>query len=118
MICPTEQARDSFRAEGVPEPKLITVPNGVDLDRFRPAADRTPHPFRALFVGQIGFRKGVPYLLQAWQRLGWRDAELWLAGKVPNQPIREDTTTLKLELGSATFQDAAAVWNELKKTSA
>jgi glycosyltransferase involved in cell wall biosynthesis len=82
LICPTEQARDSFRAEGVPEPKLITVPNGVDLDRFRPAAQQAAHPFRVLFVGQIGFRKGVPYLLQAWQRLGWRDAELWLVGNV------------------------------------
>jgi len=82
LICPTEQARDSFRAHGVPAPKLITVLNGVDLERFRPAAEHGPRPFRVLFVGQIGFRKGVPYLLQAWQRLGWRDAELWLAGNV------------------------------------
>jgi hypothetical protein len=40
--------------------------------------------------------------------------ELWLAGKVPNQPIREDTTTLKLELGSASFKEAASVWQGLK----
>jgi len=41
-------------------------------------------------------------------------AELWLAGGVPNQPIREDTTTLKLELGSASFKEAASVWQALK----
>jgi glycosyltransferase involved in cell wall biosynthesis len=82
LICPTEQVRFSFGAEGVPETKLITIPNGVDLDHFRPAADLPARPFRVLFVGQIGFRKGVPYLLQAWQRLGWRDAELCLAGNV------------------------------------
>jgi Patatin-like phospholipase len=41
-------------------------------------------------------------------------AELWLAGEVPNQPIREDTTTMKLELGSATFKEAASLWQALK----
>ena len=40
--------------------------------------------------------------------------ELWLAGKVPNQPIREDTTTMKLELGSPSFKEAASVWQALK----
>jgi hypothetical protein len=40
--------------------------------------------------------------------------ELWLAGAVPNQPIREDTTTMKLELGSATFKEAASLWQALK----
>ena len=40
--------------------------------------------------------------------------ELWLKGDVPNQPIREDTTTMKLELGSATFKEAASLWQALK----
>lgn len=82
LICPTEQAADSFRREGVPAPKLTTIPNGVDLDHFQPARAAPAHPFRVLFVGQVGLRKGVPYLLHAWQRLGWRDAELCLAGNL------------------------------------
>jgi len=40
--------------------------------------------------------------------------ELWLKGEVPNQPIREDTTTMTLELGSATFKEAASLWQALK----
>ena len=40
--------------------------------------------------------------------------ELWLTGAVPNQPIREDSTTMKLELGSATFKEAASLWQALK----
>jgi hypothetical protein len=40
--------------------------------------------------------------------------ELWLKGDVPNQPIREDITTMNLELGSATFKQAASVWQGLK----
>ena len=31
------------------------------------------------------------------------------------QPIREDTTTMTLELGSATFQQAHDLWEKLKK---
>lgn len=27
-------------------------------------------------------RKGVQYLLEAWKQLAWRDAELWLVGRV------------------------------------
>ena len=44
-----------------------------------PAAD---HPLRLIFAGQVSVRKGVPYLLDAWCALGWRDAELWLIGGV------------------------------------
>ncbi len=54
----------------------------MDTSRFRPLDEVPFHPFRALFVGQVGIRKGVPYLLEAWQRLSWRDAELWLVGRV------------------------------------
>ncbi len=54
----------------------------MDTTRFRPPEAPSRHPFRALFVGQVGIRKGVPYLLEAWQRLGWRDAELWLVGRI------------------------------------
>jgi glycosyltransferase involved in cell wall biosynthesis len=38
--------------------------------------------FIALFVGEVGLRKGVPYLLQAWSELNLKNAELWLVGAV------------------------------------
>jgi len=41
-------------------------------------------------------------------------AELWLQGKVPNQPIRMDTETLKCELGAPSFQDAVAAWKAIR----
>lgn len=42
-----------------------------------------------------------------------RFADLWLAGKVPNQPIRMDGDTLEPELGDATFAAAAAHWEAI-----
>ncbi len=82
ILIPSDFVRESFLAEGVPESKLIHAPFGVDVSRFTPAKTSEGRPFRAVFVGQVGLRKGVPYLLEAWKRLGWRDAELWLVGRV------------------------------------
>jgi len=82
VLIPSDFVRQSFVEEGFPEERLIQIPFGVDVTRFRPPEAPATHPFRALFVGQIGLRKGVPYLLEAWRRLGWRDAELWLVGRV------------------------------------
>jgi glycosyltransferase involved in cell wall biosynthesis len=75
-------ARDTLVRHGVAESKITVNPYGVDWDRFAgtprpPAAGRQP---RFLFVGSLLGRKGVPYLLEAWRRLGPVGAELWLAG--------------------------------------
>jgi len=82
LICTTEFTKVTFREQGVPEAKLLMLGNGVDVEHFQPMRDAAPHPFRVLFVGQVGFRKGIPYLLEAWRQLSWRDGELWLAGNV------------------------------------
>jgi glycosyltransferase involved in cell wall biosynthesis len=82
ILIPSDFVRESFIAEGIPESKLIQAPFGVDVSRFTLATGAKGQPFRAVFVGQVGLRKGVPYLLEAWKRLGWRDAELWLVGRV------------------------------------
>ncbi len=80
VTVPSAFAAGSLRDAGVPADKLLEIPFGVDLARFRPAETPPAHPFRVIFAGQISIRKGLPYLLQAWHALGWRDAELWLIG--------------------------------------
>lgn len=94
VAVPSEFVLQSFTQRGFPVEKLLLLPYGVDTARFRPAdPDRThPHPFRALFVGQVTARKGVLELLEAWRRLNWRDAELWIAGR-PDPPIRRRLTS-------------------------
>ena len=81
VLIPSEFVRTTFLEEGFPAEKLLLIPFGVDTARFRPAEEPPPHPFRALFVGQVSIRKGMPYLLEAWRRLNWRDAELWIVGR-------------------------------------
>ncbi len=81
VLIPSDFVRESFLSQGVPGEKLIQIPFGVDLDRFAPTASAPARPFTALFAGQVSLRKGVPTLLEAWKRLAWKDAELWLAGQ-------------------------------------
>ncbi|MFP3867192.1 MAG: glycosyltransferase family 4 protein [Desulfobacteraceae bacterium] len=81
ILVPSEFTRQTFLERGYPPEKLVLLPRGVDVNRFLPQP-RPDRRFRVLFVGQLCFRKGVPYLLEAWQRLGFKDAELVLAGSV------------------------------------
>jgi alpha-maltose-1-phosphate synthase len=79
IVVPSQFARDSFVAQGVPRCRLALVPYGVDADVYRPVA-RRDQKFRILFVGALSLRKGLPYLLEAVSMLNWRDAELALRG--------------------------------------
>ena len=69
ITVPSEFARRSFIEMGVSAEKLHKIPYGVRLDRFRPEAEPATDRFEVLFVGQVGLRKGVPYLLQAFAQL-------------------------------------------------
>ena len=66
---------------GLPPEKVVVTPRAADDTAFYPAAS-PPERFAVLFAGDIGLRKGLPYLLEAWDRLALPGAELWLAGRV------------------------------------
>ncbi len=79
----SERAAETFRVQGFPEEKLYYLPRGVDVERFTPG-ERPPH-FRAIFSGALIERKGVHHLLEAWDRLDLKDAELWLVGSIHDE---------------------------------
>ncbi|MBN1401764.1 MAG: glycosyltransferase family 4 protein [Anaerolineae bacterium] len=79
-LIPSDFVRQTFLAQGIANEKLLQVPFGVDCARFRPAPEPPPQPFSVIYVGRLELGKGIPYLLEAWRRLGWRDAELVLVG--------------------------------------
>jgi glycosyltransferase involved in cell wall biosynthesis len=75
--------RDTFVANGVQLEKIRVIPYGVDVERFAPAPCAAARPgrlFRVLFVGQIGERKGISYLLTAYDNFKKPDTELHLVG--------------------------------------
>ncbi len=79
VLVPSQYCYDTFVAEGFDPKKLILIPRGFDPGLFRPG----PKPdttFRVIFVGLLAVRKGLKYLLEAWQRLALPGAELMLVG--------------------------------------
>ena len=72
----------TFVEAGVDPERLLLVPLGVDLELFAPQEHGDSDGFRILFVGQIGQRKGISYLLDAFRSCGIDGAELVLAGNV------------------------------------
>jgi len=77
-------ARDSFITEGVPAKKLTVVPYGADVSLFSPEEKRVSQGdgLRLLFVGQIGQRKGISYLLDAVRRMENKGDTLTLVGQL------------------------------------
>lgn len=78
---PSSFVRRSFLARGFSEDRLIQIPYGADLEEFR-KVPKEDDVFRVVHCGGIGVRKGVHYLLQAFQELDLPKSELWLIGHV------------------------------------
>lgn len=80
VTVPSTFAYRSFLEMGVSESKLRKVPYGADLRRFEKVADPDPEAFDVLFVGQVSFQKGVPYLIEAFRLLNHPKKHLRIVG--------------------------------------
>lgn len=73
--------KNSLMQHGVPEEKIRVNPYGVSDDFFIVRPPRADSKVRWLYLGLLGARKGLPFLLDVWQTYNLFDvAELWLAG--------------------------------------
>jgi glycosyltransferase involved in cell wall biosynthesis len=104
---PSEFVRNMYIESGVAARQVHVIPNGVDLDIFRPseAAGPEPEPMRFLYVGGVTLRKGIDLLLEGWDRaFAGRDDVLLvvkaaMAGGAyggPNQALRERAAAERL----------------------
>lgn len=81
IMCPSDFVYDSFLEQGFNKKQLIKMPYGVDSKNFQ-VKKKTDNKFRVVFVGSIQLRKGLRYLLQAWEELKLKNAELLIVGRV------------------------------------
>ena len=76
----SQQQRESFRSSGLPLDRLMVIPNGVDVERFRPGTKEERIVLRRdlglptsswviLFVGFFSREKCPQVLFEAWTRL-------------------------------------------------
>jgi glycosyltransferase involved in cell wall biosynthesis len=104
---PSAYVRDMYVGDGVPADRVHVVPNGVDLDVYRPdgparrLADDRVCTF--LFVGGTIYRKGIDVLLQAFEEA--------FAG-------RDDVLLVIKDVGAGTFYSGMNVADELRRRQA
>ena len=79
---PSKYAAQTFVDRGISKNKIFINRYGVNLELFHPPtkrpSDRRP---RIIFVGGVGIRKGVPWLIEAFKSLSSK-AELHLIGPI------------------------------------
>jgi glycosyltransferase involved in cell wall biosynthesis len=87
ILAPSEYVVSTLTALGVPSSKILLLPYGVDLERFHqsPRATRAK-PVRALYIGQLSARKGVRYLIEAFDQLQHPALELMMVGRLLGDP--------------------------------
>lgn len=83
IVVPSAYVRDTLVENGRDPATIDLLPFPVDTVRFSPAASpRSDGIVRVLFVGQVGMRKGVRYLLEAARLLARPDIEVVLVGGI------------------------------------
>lgn len=86
LVAPSEGVVGCLAEHGVPPERIVRIPYGATLHDLAERED--DGVFRALFVGTVGARKGVSYLLEAWRLLALPRAELVLVGPVLGEVAR------------------------------
>jgi len=84
VLVPSYHVANGLVRRGLPIDRIRMIPYAADCRRFRPkVGKRHESGCTFLFAGGISHRKGIKYLLEAWQRIhrpGW---QLQLLGPMP-----------------------------------
>jgi len=85
----SEYVAESLTERGVPGEKIVRVRTDVDA-RFTPGEGERADDgvFRVVYIGQVSVVKGVPLLVEAFQRARLGEAELTLVGGVGTRGMR------------------------------
>jgi len=75
----SETAKQSFIDQGVPSSKIEVIHPAIDLDHFRPVT-KLDDTFRVMAVISIEPRKGLHYLLEAFEKAAIPGSELVIIG--------------------------------------
>ena len=98
IVVASEWSRESLRLTDAAAIKpVVAVPYGTPVEEILPRLQAPTGPFTILFAGQIGLRKGVPHLIEAWEKLKLRDGRLWMAGSIalPREYINEHAASFE-----------------------
>ncbi len=75
VVCPSKHSKEISEVYGCKNVKII--PHGVDIPE---TTEGLPEKFTVGYLGASGADKGLVYLLQAWNKLNYKDSTLLMAG--------------------------------------
>lgn len=98
IICPSEFVRKNVIAEGGTADRCVLVPYGVNARQATVRTSRAAGPLRILTVGEVGLRKGSPYVAEA-ARILATAAHCRMVGRaaIPREKIREISQWVELK---------------------
>lgn len=83
IVCASTFVEEGLKLLRVETEKCRVVPYGIDVSHFRTHAKNVNKPgLNILFVGEVGLRKGVPYLLRALRELDSEHLRCRLVGAI------------------------------------
>lgn len=86
IIVPSEFAKKTFLENGFKKEKIIKIPYGVNIHDFQKTiVKREENIFRFIYVGACSVRKGIIYLLKAFDELNLKNSELLIIGNIENE---------------------------------
>lgn len=108
VIAVSEDVRTHLEHLGVASERIAVIPNGVDVDRFQPASDRTSSRTVIVSVGRLIANKGQRLLLDALAKLRAEglDFEVRLVG---DGPLRRE---LEAQVGQLGLRDSVRFLGE------
>ncbi len=92
ITVPSTFVYTTFVEQGVAASKIRLLPYGVNLSRFQPVDKPDSQRFDMLFVGGMSLRKGVQYLVQAYQKIKHSSKSLTFVGS-PSASLIEALTS-------------------------
>ena len=85
VTIPSEFVKKSFLDKGVKEEKLMKIPYGARLDRFKKIGEPTKNKFTVLWVGGVSLRKGFMYALNAFNAFKHPNKEFVVIGHLTTE---------------------------------
>ena len=88
LVAMSRETLDELQHAHFPTGRVLSTPNGIQLDRVRPVRNAgafSPQPCRVVFVGRLSEQKRLDSLLAAWSKLihsekAYAILELWGSG--------------------------------------
>lgn len=86
IVAPSEFVKQSLSMAGFSNKSIRIIPFGADIPQNFNEQDiglrSRNKPLKFVFAGNVNYRKGINFLLEAWEKANLKDAELLICGRV------------------------------------